>query len=96
MKALLEADGWEVTHDPLFVKTALATVEIDLGAEKVLGAEKGGNKIAVEVKSFIGHSKLQDLYKALGQYGYYLPALRRQEPDRKLIIFILIKLQLRG
>ncbi len=77
-----------ITHDPLVVKTALGNVEIDLGAEKLIGAEKQGRKIAVEVKSFIGHSKLHDLYKALGQYVFYQPALRRQEFDRKLYLAI--------
>ncbi len=88
IKQLLEEDGWVITHDPLYVRTGLGTVEIDLGAEKLIGAEKEGNKIAVEVKSFIGHSKLHDLYKALGQFVFYLPALKRQEPNRILYLAI--------
>lgn len=88
IRHLLEKEGWSITHDPLYVRTALAKLEIDLGAEKLIGAEKEGKKIAVEVKSFVGHSKMQDLYQALGQYGYYLPALRRQEPDRVLYLAI--------
>jgi len=42
----------------------------------LIGAEKQGRKIAVEVKSFIGHSKLHDLYKALGQYVFYIIELK--------------------
>ncbi|MEN0048323.1 MAG: element excision factor XisH family protein [Bacteroidota bacterium] len=54
----------------------------------MIGAEKEGQKIAVEIKSFIGHSKLHDLYNALGQYVLYSPALNRQEADRKLYLAI--------
>jgi len=86
IKKLVGEEGWEITHDPLVVKTALGNVEIDLGAEKLIGAEKEGQKIAVEIKSFIGHSKLHDLYKALGQYVFYSPALKRQEPERLLFL----------
>ncbi len=88
VRELLEQEGWTITHDPLYVKTALGKVEVDLGAEKLIGAEKEGEKIAVEIKSFIGRSKLQDLYKALGQFIFYLPALKRQEPDRELYLAI--------
>lgn len=86
--SILEKDGWSITHDPLLVKTALANVEIDLGAQKLVGALKNNKKIAVEIKSFIGNSKLQDLYQALGQYGFYYSALRRQEPDRVLYLAV--------
>ena len=52
-------DGWEITHDPLAVEfNSLRQVFIDLGAEKVLTAQKGERKIAVEIKSFIGVSLL--------------------------------------
>lgn len=77
---LLEAEGWIITDDPYYVATGLGRVEIDLGAERLLAAEKGEEKIAVEIKSFVGHSKLQDLYKALGQFVFYLPVLKRQDP----------------
>ena len=88
MKQLLENEGWNITHDPLFIRTGLGRLEIDLGAEKLIAAEKEGKKIAVEIKSFIGHSKLHDLYKALGQFTFYQPALHRQEPDRLLYLAI--------
>ena len=52
--SVLENDGWKITHDGYrimtdFLKDALT---IDIGAEKLIIAEKGVNKIAVEVKSF--------------------------------------------
>ncbi len=41
---------------------------IDLGAKKLIAAEKGERKIAVEIKSFISKSEINDLENALGQY----------------------------
>ncbi|GAB4452825.1 MAG: hypothetical protein OHK0029_04510 [Armatimonadaceae bacterium] len=61
-------------------------VHIDLGAERVLAADKGSRKIAVEIKTFGGASKLAALEEAIGQYVLYRIALRRTEPDRELYI----------
>ena len=53
VKQGLEKDGWKITHDPLRIEFGEEDkIQIDLGAEKVLGAEKSGQKIAVEIKSF--------------------------------------------
>jgi hypothetical protein len=48
---------------------------IDLGAEKVLEAEKEGQKIAVEVKSFMEASLMSAFHLALGQFIDYRHAL---------------------
>jgi len=48
----LVKDGWTITHDPLKVELGGARLYIDLGAEQVIGAEKGTRKIAVEIKTF--------------------------------------------
>lgn len=53
VKRALIADGWTITHDPLPVSFELGDMYIDLGAEKILAAERGNEKIAVEVKSFM-------------------------------------------
>ena len=81
-------DGWTITHDPYrFRYLSSKDQEIDLGAERnILGAEKGAEKIAVEVKSFLDDSVLQDLYKAFGQYLIYSNGLEEVEPDRKLYL----------
>lgn len=48
VKHALEKEGWQITHDPLRIKFGEEDkIQIDLGAEKVLGAEKEGQKIAV-------------------------------------------------
>jgi hypothetical protein len=79
-------DGWIITHDPYRLAIGRRKVYIDLGAEAPIAAEKAGRKIAVEVKSFLGESELDDLERALGQYGIYRVALQKREPDRVLYL----------
>ena len=64
---------------------------IDLGAEKLLAAEKGSRKIAVEVKSFVGPSELDDLYNAVGQFVLYRTILETSLPDFELFLAIRTK-----
>jgi hypothetical protein len=45
-------EGWIITHDPLTLPFGSDDIFIDLGAQAPLGAEKEGQKIAVEIKSF--------------------------------------------
>ncbi len=61
---------------------------VDLAAEKLFAAEKDSRRIAVEVKSFVGASELEDLYNAIGQFILYRLALGLQEPDRELYLAI--------
>ena len=88
VKLALIKDGWTVTDDPLYVPWAGRDLFIDFGAEKFLSAEKNGRKIAVEVKSFVGLSEIEDLKNALGQYVLYRNALALTEPDRELFLAI--------
>ena len=60
----------------------------DIGAEKPIAAERSGQKLVVEVKSFIGASKIQDLKEALGQYDIYRYLLEETAPDRKLYVAV--------
>lgn len=84
VRKALEHDGWVVTADPLVLKIGRRNMFIDLGAEKIITAERGATRIAVEVKSFLGASELVELEAALGQYILYERVLRKQEPDRTL------------
>ena len=59
-----------------------------MGAEKVVAAERDGQKIAVEIKSFVGSSKITQFYTALGQFISYRAALQQQEPDRILYLAV--------
>ncbi len=91
VKKALEKEQWIITADPLIVKFGKDKVLIDLAAEKILAAEKAGEKIAVEIKSFLGESELFDYHAALGQFLNYRLALRRSEPDRKLYLAVPIE-----
>lgn len=83
----LENDGWAITDDPLTLSYEDKTVFPDLGAQRhLLGAERGLEKIAVEIKSFIRRSVLEDVEDALGQYLVYRSFLRRIEPERILYL----------
>jgi hypothetical protein len=52
VKEALEKENWQITNDPLRIPIDGSHLEIDLAAEMIIGAEKGGIQIAVEVKSF--------------------------------------------
>lgn len=88
VKTALIKDGWVVTHDPLRLEWGAKDLFIDLGAEQVIAAEKPGRKIAVEIKSFVGRSDIDDLEKALGQYVLYHDVLAEREPDRALYLAV--------
>jgi XisH protein len=88
VKSALVKDGWSITHDPLTLAFGGRGVFVDLGAERVIAAEKGPEKIAVEVKSFLGTSDMRDFELALGQYVFYRSLLARTEPNRKLYLAV--------
>ena len=86
VRTALENEDWTVTHDPLTLKLSKRNLFINLGAEKIIAAQKENQKIAVEIKSFVGLSPITDFYKALGQYQLYILALKRQFPDTTLYL----------
>jgi hypothetical protein len=88
VRTSLEKEGWTITADPITLEWEDALYYPDLGAERVIAAQKGLEKIAVEIKSFINPSFSQDFYEALGQYDNYFIALSELEPDRKVILAI--------
>jgi len=88
VKTALIKDGWQITDDPLFLKVGGVDFFIDLGAEKKIAAERDGEKIAVEIKSFINTSTVADFHLAIGQFINYRTALKLKDPDRKLFLAI--------
>ncbi|HSM82147.1 MAG TPA: element excision factor XisH family protein [Nodosilinea sp.] len=88
VRTALEKDGWTITDDPLILTIGLRSVFVDLGAEKLIAAERGTEKIAVEVKSFLSPSPISDLEIAWGQYFLYARTLQKQEPDRSLYLAV--------
>lgn len=88
VKKALEKEQWLVTDDPFRMEVGGTRFEIDLGAEQLLAASRGEEKIAVEVKSFLSDSPLTDYHAALGQFMNYRLALKEFEPDRILYLAI--------
>jgi hypothetical protein len=88
VKTALQKDGWLVTHDSYPLQAGSFDLAIDLDAEKIIAAERGEQKIAVEIKSFLGPSKISEFYGALGQFIAYRTALQAQEQDRILYLAV--------
>ncbi|MBD1834335.1 XisH family protein [Cyanobacteria bacterium FACHB-472] len=88
VKNALMKDGWTITDDPYVIQYRRTTLYADLGAERPIAAERDSQKLVVEVKSFLGTSKIQDLKEALGQYDIYRYLLEETAPDRKLYVAV--------
>lgn len=91
VKIALQKDNWVITDDPLRLEVGGTKFEIDLGAESLLAAERQGQKIGVEIKSFLGESPLTDYHAALGQFLNYRLALEISQPDRTLYLAIPVR-----
>jgi hypothetical protein len=88
VRSALEKDGWMITDDPLSIRCGGVDIQIDLGLEKLLAAEKGTEKIAVEIKNFVSASKISEFHTALGQFINYRTALRTEDPERILYLAV--------
>ena len=88
VKQALEKAGWRITHDPLSLQIGGVEMYIDLGAEQLIAAEKDGEKIAVEIKSFVAVSAIYEFHLAIGQYRNYQLALLQEDPERVLYLAI--------
>ncbi|MFZ4657602.1 MAG: XisH family protein [Caldilineaceae bacterium] len=84
----LDKERWIITNDPFFIEFAQVEMYIDLGAEKLLAAERGTRKIAVEIKSFLGSSAISEFHTAVGQFMNYRLALSNLQPDRTLYLAV--------
>ncbi|NEO84045.1 MAG: fatty-acid oxidation protein subunit alpha [Spirulina sp. SIO3F2] len=91
VKQALIKDQWQVTDDPLELEWEEVKVKIDLGAERLITAERGNERIAVEIKSFISPSAISDFHTALGQFLNYKIMLDVNEPERELYLAIPIE-----
>jgi hypothetical protein len=84
----LVKDGWTITDEPFRLVWGERDFFVDIGAERVVAAEKAGKRIAVEVKSFLGASPMRDLELAFGQFVIYRCILEEQQLDRELFLAI--------
>jgi XisH protein len=82
VRTALEKDDWVVTDDPLQVVVDDTTIYIDLGIEPTYYADRNGEQIAVEIKSFRLQSSITSMYEALGKFCIYRTALRLAESPR--------------
>ena len=88
VRQALRKDDWIITDDPLTLEYEDLQLFADLGAEKTIAAEKQGRKIAVEIKSFVGPSPVNELQKAIGQYAMYRTLLEHGDPERVLFLAV--------
>ncbi len=87
VKEALQKEGWTVTHDPYSLHSRKeGGLQTDLGAEKIITAEKESKRIAVEVKSFVHISILHDFLLAVGQYYVYKKILSNSDSERILYV----------
>jgi hypothetical protein len=89
VKIALVKDGWTITHDPYRIRLARGkNLFVDLGAERLIAADRDTEKIAVEIKSFTRASDMKDLEDALGQFVLYARLLIRYAPERTLYLAV--------
>ena len=87
----LQKDGWSITHDPLSILVEATTLLIDIGAEQMVTANRNDERIAVEIKSFVSLSAVQDLKEAAGQFWLYELALQKSPVHRDRMLFLAIR-----
>ena len=88
VRKALEKEGWSITADPYDISIDGVDFEIDLAADRMLAAERDGQQIAVEVKSFISASNVSEFHTALGQFLNYRDALDQIDPGRRLYLAV--------
>ncbi|WP_318528444.1 element excision factor XisH family protein [Plectonema radiosum] len=81
-------EGWIITDDPLYLVFGGVDLYVDLGAEKVIAAQKENQKIAVEIKSFLSYSVITDFHQAVGQVMNYRLVMQQKEPERILYLAV--------
>lgn len=88
VKNALIKEEWTITDDPLFLQFGGVDLFVDLGAEKIIAAQKDNRRIAVEIKSFLGASLIYEFHTALGQLMSYRLALKQKDPQRYLYLAV--------
>ena len=84
----LQQQGWTITHDPYHIDLGFVDFYINLGAERLIGATRDGEKIAVEIKTFLEASTISEFHTAIGQFINYRIALEEEDADRLLYLAV--------
>jgi len=88
VKRALIKDNWTILKENFKIPFGTKKIYVDLTAEKILLVEKDKQKIAVEIKSFLGKSAVNELHKAIGQYQTYFSVIKRELPEFILYLAI--------
>jgi hypothetical protein len=88
IKSALIKDNWAILADPYWIKYKDVDLYADLAAEKPIAIEREGQKIVVEIKSFVGRSLMTDFHLAIGQYNVYKMLLQETAPEYELYLAI--------
>ncbi len=88
VRTALENEGWTITHYPYHIDLGFVDFYIDLGAERLIAATKDGEKIAVEIKTFLATSTISKFHIAVGQFINYRIALEEEEAERRLYLAV--------
>src|SRR5689334_9795671 len=88
VKNALIKDGWTITADPYIIQYEDLKLFADLAADKIIAAERGEQKIVIEIKSFAQPSKIHELQSAVGQYEVYRGFLEVTDPERNLYLAV--------
>lgn len=88
VKNALIKEGWTITADPYTITFEDVQLFADLAAERPIAAERGSEKIIVEIKSFLRPSLWNDLQQAIGQYAVYREILEETAPEHRLLLAV--------
>jgi hypothetical protein len=88
VKSALIKEGWIITADPYKIKYQEIDLYADLAAEWPMAAERQGQRIVVEIKSFVGRSLMTDFHHAVGQYTVYRSLMQQTAPEYRLYLAI--------
>jgi XisH protein len=88
VKIGLQKEGWVIVKEHLDISVGRIGLFVDLEAEAVYEAEREGEKIAVEIKTFKGQSLVTNMHEALGKYEMYEVALRFVRPELTIYLAV--------
>jgi hypothetical protein len=88
VKNALIKEGWTITFDPYPIKYEEVKLIADLAGEKTIAATREGQKIVIEIKSFLSRSPMREFETALGQYLIYQTFLSLTHPEYKVYLAI--------
>ena len=88
VKVALIKDNWAILADPYRIHYKDIDLHADLAAERPFAVEREGQKIVVEIKSFVGRSLMTDFHLAMGQYKVYQMLLEETALEYDLFLAI--------